>query len=333
MKQFFFVNLDRIRSIKIIIFIGLILTFISSDIAEEDNQILASEYSQFIVAKLNQVAINITVKIWDDDFLGSGTIVGKQDNHYEIITNRHVLKIGDPPYRIQTPDGEFHQAQVIADTTKKSWDLAFLTFDSGGKNYKTAPIGNSGLLKIGDYVFATGFPGANQLKNLPELEKQNNVVAIDEQSSNNLTGLSFQIGRVSLVLDKPLTAGYQIGSTNIVKKGMSGGPLLNEQGQLVGINGKHAYPLWEAPEFYEDGSQTCLPIQELITKNSWSIPIEKVNSFYQEVGFLPPGINSEKPINFSLSLISLDNSPINPTEIVAKMQAKASSIIKCKTPK
>ncbi|QEI44135.1 hypothetical protein BMF77_04766 [Dolichospermum sp. UHCC 0315A] len=35
----------------------------------------------------------------------------------------------------------------------------------------------------------------------------------------------------SIVLEKALERGYQIGYTNKLEKGMSGGPLLNENGQ------------------------------------------------------------------------------------------------------
>lgn len=300
----------------------LIATLLSSDISQQKNDILALNYSQFVMAKINQIGSNITVKIWDDKFIGSGTIIKKQNNTYEVITNSHVIRIGDAPYRVQTPDGKFYQVKVIAITTKKSWDLAFLTFSSE-QNYKTASIGNSELLTVGDYVFAAGFPGNN---NTSESVRQNNFN--EEQIANKLTGLSFTVGRVSLVLDKSLTAGYQIGSTNEIKKGMSGGPLLNEQGQLIGINGKHAYPLWEAPEFYEDGSQTCLPIQELIYKNSWAIPIEKVGTFYQEINLIPPDV-SKKQSDFSLSLISLENNKVNPSELIKEMQTTAKTVINC----
>jgi serine protease Do len=300
----------------------LLATLLASDIRQEDREILAANYSQFIVNKIARISNDITVQIWSDNFLGSGTIIKQQNNKYEVITNSHVIRVSNPPYRIQTPDGKFHDAQVIADTTKKSWDLAFLTFEPAGQSYETASVGNSTLLKIGDYVFAAGFPGNNQTKTVGEIEK-------DRQNITDEVGFSFTIGRVSLVLEQSLTAGYQIGSNNTIQKGMSGGPLLNEQGQLIGINGKHAYPLWEAPEFYEDGSQTCSQVQELINQNSWAIPIEKVNQFYSEIGLFPATINSQIKSGFNLTLIPLDDSKINPTELITEMQAKAAKTISC----
>jgi S1-C subfamily serine protease len=74
-------------------------------------------------------------------------------------------------------------------------------------------------------------------------------------------------------LGKALEGGYQIGYTNELKKGMSGGPLLNRWGEVVGINGKHAYPLWNAPSIYQDGSQVRPALNEAIDRYSWAIPV------------------------------------------------------------
>jgi serine protease Do len=310
----------------------LLANVLASDIPQEKQKILAVNYSQFVVNKINQIGENITVKIWADgnNFLGSGTIIKKQDNRYEVVTNSHVIRARNPPYLIQTPDGKIYHAQVIAETTKKSWDLAFLTFDSLGQSYKTADLGNSNLLKVGDYVFAAGFPG-NQIETETETTPKSNELTQETQVSNSvsLEEFSFTIGRVSLVLEKSLTAGYQIGSTNMIQKGMSGGPLLNEQGQLIGINGKHAYPLWEAPDFYEDGLQTCPQVQELINQNSWAIPIEKVNQFYVEIGLLPATLNPQIQKDFNLALVALDNSKVSPKDLITQMQALATKTMSC----
>ncbi|HAJ64669.1 MAG TPA: serine protease, partial [Cyanobacteria bacterium UBA8543] len=67
-------------------------------------------------------------------------------------------------------------------------------------------------------------------------------------------GFVLTTGQVSLLLNRALVGGYQVGYTNEIQKGMSGGPILNRQGKLVGINGMHKYPLWGDPYIYKDGS-------------------------------------------------------------------------------
>jgi|GEM_PF-4206793 len=41
-------------------------------------------------------------------------------------------------------------------------------------------------------------------------------------------------------------------------------------GELVGINGRHAYPLWEAPDYYEDGREIDPNLQQIVNTTSWA---------------------------------------------------------------
>lgn len=262
---------------------------LSGDVPQWQHKTLASLPSELVATKINQIAADITVKIQDENFLGSGIIVHQQDNKYLVLTNQHVLRAGEPPFEIQTADGKIYQGEVITLQTSSDDDLALLSFISKYDRYKTASIGRSSGLQEGELLFAAGF-SANSMDSDRPITK-----AINSTSSQTKSNFNFTQGKVAVILDKPLQQGYQIGYTNHVIKGMSGGPLLDRQGKVVGVNGRHAYPLWEAPDFYEDNSQLCQPLQELITRSSLAIPIEKALALALQANFALNASHSNSP--------------------------------------
>jgi len=258
---------------------------------------------------INQIAADISVKILDQDFLGSGFIVQQESDRYEIVTNQHVLRAGEEPYNIQTADGKIHQAKVVNKGIKSDleYDLAILEFTSNN-DYTVATIGSSLYLEVGEPIFAVGFPYAKLDVKLPTSD-------VDRAFR-----LAVKTGRIAIILNKALVEGYQIGYTNDVKKGMSGGALLNSRGEVVGVNGKHAYPLWESPELYQDGSQPCPALEELITRSSLAIPIEKTIELNPALESLQPKSNVE--VSRKSNLIAED------PQLVSKMQAEAEATTK-----
>lgn len=202
--------------------------------------------------QLNQRAKSITVKILSADSLGSGILIHKQNSVYTVLTNAHVIKAGNPPYKIRTPDGKVHNAEVPPAASLPGKDLALVQFTSSDTDYAIAQLGTTP--KAETYVVAAGFPFST------------------EGSQNG--GFILKSGQVKWVLDKPLEGGYQIGYTNEIEKGMSGGPILNRAGQLVGVNGMHAHPLWGDPYLFEDGSEPPASQRDQMSEYSWGIPVE-----------------------------------------------------------
>lgn len=214
-----------------------------------------------------QEARLITVKILSsprekrDRSLGSGVLFYKDKltSTYGVITNDHVLQAGDAPYSIQTPDGKIHRANpVVQKKQLRGNDLALLEFVADSE-YRITTKSNQ-QATIGDSVIAAGFP----LKN----------------SKSKSGGFVIKTGKIQLMLDKALEGGYQIGFTNDIEKGMSGGPLLNRAGELVGINGLHANPIWGDPYVFEDGSYPTDALREQISQYSWGIPLETVKQLF-----------------------------------------------------
>lgn len=220
----------------------------------------AAPHTQLSPQQIESTAKAIAVKVLSADVLGSGFLIEKQGEVYTVVTNAHVIRAGDPPLRLQTWDGQIYPALLVQNVKFKGNDLALLQFRSSRHSYSVASLDSSFNLAIATDVYAAGYTlddAQSATKKKPQLK-----------------GFVFNSGRVSMMLDKPLEGGYQVGYTNDIQKGMSGGPLLNQWGKVVGINGKHAYPLWDAPSIFQDGSQACPSLQKSIDRTSWAIPIE-----------------------------------------------------------
>ncbi|WP_017317803.1 S1 family peptidase [Mastigocladopsis repens] len=260
--------------------------------------------NQLSAQQVQQLAEAITVKVLSNELLGSGTLIKREGQVYSVITNAHVIRAANPPYQIQTPDGRIYPA-TLSNAVFQDNDLALLEFRSTNAIYTVATVGDSATLTVGDKVFIGGFtsnaaaaPVPSQLEPSQDLSGESPHSGFSAQRSDSSTEVPsageklltpppaansgvtkeflFTTGQVSLVLDKALEGGYQIGYTNDIRKGMSGAPLLNHQGEMVGINGLHKDPLWDTPDLYHDGSEPCKPLQDLITRSSLAVPIKTV---------------------------------------------------------
>jgi S1-C subfamily serine protease len=204
---------------------------------------------------LMRYARAITVKVISGDDWGSGILVRQQGQRYTVLTNEHVLWMGDR-FTIQTFDGKQHAARREASGEFGKNDLGLLEFSSSPSagSYPVAALGCSLDLSAGTPVYAAGFP-------LP----------LTEYSSK---GFKFTSGAISLIPTKALEGGYQVGYSNYIEKGMSGGPVLNAKGEVIAVNGMHQEPLWGDPYIFQDGSKPKSSLFPVFSRSSWAIPME-----------------------------------------------------------
>ncbi len=203
--------------------------------------------------ELKDCARQITVKVFAEDTWGSGIIIKKQGSIYTILTNAHVLVAIEDKYSIQTPDGLVYQAFHVEGIDFTNYDLALLQFNSD-KEYEVATIGESSKMKQGDQVVASGFPFY--------------------KDTSQEEDLKYTEGEITIITEKSLEDGYQIGYSNEIKKGMSGGPVINLQGEVIAVNGIHPYPLFGNPYIYSDGSEPPSHLKDVMFRSSFAIPIE-----------------------------------------------------------
>jgi tetratricopeptide (TPR) repeat protein/S1-C subfamily serine protease len=207
--------------------------------------------------QLQQVASSITVKVFSGDNRGSGTLIGKQgegeNQVYTVLTNDHVL--GDETTsEVKTPDGQVYPAVVKPPSAHSSQggediagkDMVLLEFRSSRDYQVATQTGNSPT--VDDPVLAAGFPF----------------------EANDLV---FTTGTVEFFLNRALKNGYQVGYSNQIQQGMSGGPVLNGQGELVAINGLAAYPVLQQAYVYQDGSVPDDDLRQQMNRVSWGIPV------------------------------------------------------------
>ena len=243
MVSIFFINLEDSASNK-----QSTLFANSTSIKVEEKEMLSQK-------QLEQEAKAITAKVLAGESWGSGIIIGKQGNLYTLVTNHHVLIFSkDKTYQVQAPDGQIYPGYISKEVDFQENDLALVEFTSE-RRYKVASFATTLTNSVKkEEVFAAGFP-------------------IEIESRKKAKGLYITNGYIAQLSKLHFGGGYQIGYTNSVKKGMSGGPLLNNKGEVVGINGVHKYPLWGNPYQFSDGSFATETQKEEMSKLSWAISI------------------------------------------------------------
>ncbi|MDE5093380.1 MAG: trypsin-like peptidase domain-containing protein, partial [Trichodesmium sp. St11_bin5] len=139
---------------------------------------------------------------------GSGFIT---DSSGIILTNAHVIK-GADSVTVKLKDGRSFEGEVRG--LDEPSDLAVIKID--GENLPVAFLGNSARVKVGDWAIAVGNPLG-----------LDNTVTLGIVSSLNRA--SSEVG----IPDKRLDF---IQTDAAINPGNSGGPLVNSQGEVIGIN-------------------------------------------------------------------------------------------------
>ena len=141
---------------------------------------------------------------------GSGFII---EGNGLLLTNAHVVDRADR-VTVTLKNGREFDGRVLG--VDEVTDLAVVKIDPGNERLPVAPLGNSDAVQVGDWAIAVGNPLG-----------LDNTVTLGIVST--LKRSSVQVG----IPDKRLDF---IQTDAAINPGNSGGPLLNDQGDVIGIN-------------------------------------------------------------------------------------------------
>ncbi len=147
-----------------------------------------------------------------------------------IVTNAHVV-LNASTFEAGFDSHSFVRADLVAVDAQD--DLAMLKVNSSG--LKTLPMAEEEGIEQGETVYALGFPGNGSSEenflNSPFQATEGTLSTLEDEATVSYDAFEQEENENSGLLLKHL---YQ--TTAAVNPGNSGGPLVNDQGELVGVN-------------------------------------------------------------------------------------------------
>jgi 2-alkenal reductase len=145
---------------------------------------------------------------------GSGFII---DSEGYIVTNNHVIAEGGE-ITVRFHDGDTRTAELVG--TDPQADIALLKVDAAPGELTALPLGDSNALQVGQLVVAIGSPFG----------------LANTMTTGIVSGLSRALPTEELGLGANFQTPDVIQTDAAINPGNSGGPLLNLDGEVVGVN-------------------------------------------------------------------------------------------------
>ncbi|MGW7220325.1 S1C family serine protease [Streptomyces sp. NPDC054826] len=141
------------------------------------------------------------------------------DTQGHIVTNNHVVAEAVDGGKVSAtfPDGKKYEAKVVGHA--QGYDVAVIKLADAPSNLKPLPLGNSDEVVVGDSTIAIGAPfGLSNTVTTGIISAKNRPVASSDGTGSQASYMS------ALQTDASINPGN------------SGGPLLDAQGNVIGIN-------------------------------------------------------------------------------------------------
>ena len=199
---------------------------------------------QQVYAAVNPATVLVVAEMGEKASIGTGVIL-TEDGY--IVTNAHVIADGQSVL-VVLADARQYEAELVGFDSAE--DLAVLKAVDA-EDLPTAVLGDSDECWVGDTVYAIGNPLGVELRGTLT---QGIISAIDRRVTMD--------GKAMTMLQ----------TTAALNNGNSGGPLINEYGQVIGINtlkmsgtGSEEEATVEGLGFALPSSDVCFVVNDLIT--------------------------------------------------------------------
>lgn len=242
-----------------------------------------------IYATYSEAVVNISTEVINYDVFfeaipgkgstGSGAIIDKRGY---ILTNNHVIEDAVKLF-VTLAGGDRLEARVVGRDPEN--DLAVIKIEPGERMLRTINLGTSGNLKVGQKVIAIGNP-----------------FSFDRTMT---TGIVSALGR-PIRTDKNLIIQGMIQTDASINPGNSGGPLLDREGNLIGIN---------TMIYTESGGSVGL---------GFAVPVDTAKRIIPEIikyGQVKRGWIDITPIQLFPQLVQYARMPVSEGILVSKVES------------
>ncbi|MFD9234837.1 S1C family serine protease [[Kitasatospora] papulosa] len=194
-----------------------------------------------VVAAVSPAIVEISATSSSGEATGSGVVITADG---EIVTNNHVIS-GASKIEVALSTGKTYTADVVGTDADK--DLALIKLQ-GASGLKTASLGDSSSVKVGDQVVAIGSPegltGTVTSGIVSALDRDVTVAKDDDQSQGQQQqqqggqNWPFEFGGQQFNGDtgSSKTTYKALQTDASLNPGNSGGALINMNGEIIGIN-------------------------------------------------------------------------------------------------
>jgi len=177
---------------------------------------LTSTTAESIYKQVSAGVVTITSNVGNGQAIGSGIVL---DTSGDILTNAHVIA-GARQMQVTLSNGQTVAATLIG--SNSAADLAVIRISAPASSLHPVTLGNSDSVQIGDLVYAIGSPFG--------------------LSGSFTEGIVSNLNQGGSASNGASLSGL-IQTDAAINPGNSGGPLVNAQGQVIGINNSIESPV------------------------------------------------------------------------------------------